>query len=159
MSHSIIQVSRKTKAALMNHVLRAYTLVAANEPVYAAENYEYMYDHDAARFILLHDKNSNFLSAAQKRFDNLNKAMTYKYTWDGTKMEKDHAMEIQHVIKMLVETGYLDDVRWAQATFTSFLHLGYYLNDRRNLWSSRAQSSKEVYTFEELVPTRSVDSG
>ena len=135
MSHPIVLVSRKTKAALMNHVLRAYTLVAANEPVYAAENYDYMYDHDAARFVLLHDKNSNFMSAVQKQFEDLNKAMTYKYTWDGTKLEKDHAMEVQHVIKMLVDTGYLDDVRWAHATLTSVLHLGYYLNDRRNLWS------------------------
>lgn len=32
----------------MNHVLRACILVAANEPVYAAENYDYIYDHDAA---------------------------------------------------------------------------------------------------------------
>lgn len=44
-------------------------------------------------------------------------------------------MEVQHVITMLVETGYFDDVRWAQATLTSVLHLGYYLNDRRILWS------------------------
>lgn len=135
MSHSIVPVSRKTKAALMNHVLRAYKLVAANEPVYAAENYHYLYDHDAARFILLHDKNSSFMSAAQKHFEDLNKAMTYKHTWDPTKLEKDHAMEIQNVIKILVDTGYLDDVRWAQVTLTSVLHLGYYLNDRRNLWS------------------------
>lgn len=60
----------------MNHVLRACILVAANEPVYAAENYDYIHDHDAARLILLHDKNSKFMSAAQKQFEDLNKAMT-----------------------------------------------------------------------------------
>ena len=60
----------------MNHVLRACILVAANEPVYAAENDDYIHDHDAARLILLHDKNSNFMSAAQKQFEDLNKAMT-----------------------------------------------------------------------------------
>ena len=94
-----------------------------------------IYDHDAARFIILYNKNTNFVSAAQKQFEDLNKAVTYKYTWDATKLEKDHAMEVQHVIKMLGDTGYHDDVRWAQATLTSVLHLGYYLNDRRNLWS------------------------
>ena len=41
MSHSIILVSRKKKAALMNHIPRAYILVTANEPVYAAEKYDY----------------------------------------------------------------------------------------------------------------------
>ena len=75
------------------------------------------------------------MSAAQKQFEGLNKAITYKYTWNATKLEKDHAMEVQHVNKMLVDSGYLDDVRWAQATLTSVLRLGYYLNDRRNLWS------------------------
>ena len=132
----------------MNHVLRAYTLVAANEPVYAAENYDYMYDHDAARFILLHDKHSNFMSAAQKQFEDLKKATAYKYTWDATKTEKDHAMEVQHVLKMLVEAGYLDDVRWAQATLTSVLHLGCYLNDRRNLWSIPAGLNR----FKKTIP-------
>lgn len=44
-------------------------------------------------------------------------------------------MEVQDVITMLVETGYRDDVRWPQATLTSVLHLGYYHNDRRILWS------------------------
>ena len=80
MSHSIVQVSRKTRAALMNHVLRAYTLVAANEPVYAAETYDYMYGHDAARLTLLRDQNGNFMSAAQKQFEDLKKATAYKYT-------------------------------------------------------------------------------
>ena len=64
MSYSIVQVKRKTKAALMNHVLGAYTLVAANEPVYAVETQDYPYDHDAPRFVLLHHRNSNSMSAA-----------------------------------------------------------------------------------------------
>lgn len=53
----------------MNLVLRVCILVAANEPVYVAENYDYIYDHDAAKLTLLHDQNSNFMSAAQKQFE------------------------------------------------------------------------------------------
>lgn len=70
-------------------------------------------------------------------------------------------MEVQHVSTMLVETEYLDDVRWAQANLTSALHLGYYLNDRRLLWSIPAGLNrlKKCIPFEELVPTRSVDGG
>ena len=66
-------------------------------------------------------RTSNIISAAHPEASsrNLNKAMTYlqvsKYTWDGLnqvegkqKGRRD-AMEIQHVIKMLMETGYIDD--------------------------------------------------
>ena len=59
-------------------------------------------------------------------------------------------MEVQHVIKKLVEAGYLDDVRWGQATLTSVLHLGYYLNDRRNLWSIPAGLSR----LKKTIPLR-----
>ena len=53
MDYPLIQVSRKTKAVLINHVLRVYTLVTANEPVCATKKYDYLYDYDAARFTLL----------------------------------------------------------------------------------------------------------
>lgn len=54
MSNPIIQFNRKTKAAFMNHVLRAVTLFGPNESIHATENYDYMYNHDAARLVLLH---------------------------------------------------------------------------------------------------------
>ena len=46
MSHPLVQVGRRTKAALIAHVLRAYKSVTANEPVCAARKYDYLYDHN-----------------------------------------------------------------------------------------------------------------
>ena len=132
MSHG--QVSRRTKATLLKHVLRAYTLAAANEPAYVAKDYDYMYDHDEARFTILGEDNGNFLSVVQKRFEDLQKATEFNYKWNETKFEVDHAMELQHVVRMLALAGHLDDEKWTKTRLTCVLHLGFYLNDQRNLW-------------------------
>ncbi|KAL6716459.1 hypothetical protein ACLMJK_006026 [Lecanora helva] len=140
----VVAVNRKTKAALINHVLRVYALPEANEPLFVAKEFEkYFYDHSTSRFVLATSPKlevnkeyfKEFMGAAKTRFDDLIAATKYKYTWDATKIEKDHVLEVQHVIKMLVDAGHLDDTKWSTVTLTSIFHLGFYLNDQRNLWN------------------------
>ena len=153
----VVTANRKTKSSLINHVLRVYTLPPANEPSYVAKEFgHYFYNHDTARFSLdtpptVKDKDKNFMpfmTAAKARFDNLIAATKYKYTWDANKFENDHVVEVQHVIKMLVDGGHLDDTKWTTATLTSVLHLGFYLNDQRNLW----KIPKALNQIKKLIP-------
>lgn len=63
------------------------------------------------------------MTAAQKQFDKSRRGRNLQLAWEGTKFERDHAIKVQHVIKMLVEIAYLDDVRCPKATLTSVCHL------------------------------------
>lgn len=106
-AHPSYQPSAKTKAALIGHVLRAYTAVMANVPVCIAKEYEYLYDHDNAGFISLVKPNNQeidppgkpdssfkpFLAAAKDQFSDLQTATDFKYNWDSSKFEQDHVVE------------------------------------------------------------------
>ena len=63
------------------------------------------------------------------------KPQKYGYKWNVSNNEKDHMIEVQHIIKMLTHAGGITETGWSTLSLATVVHLGYYLNDQRNLWS------------------------
>ncbi|KAK0506985.1 hypothetical protein JMJ35_010685 [Cladonia borealis] len=63
------------------------------------------------------------------------KKTQYGYDFIASRIEKDHVLEVQHIVEMLTRARLVHETRWANLPLATIVHLAYYLNDQRNLWS------------------------
>ena len=136
------KVSKKTIASIINHMIRVFHLPEANVPTkVCVVSRDIVYDFMPGT--LTYRIKANFV--ADKPFEDRitalwneiqkTKPKQYGYKWNVSNNEKDHMIEVQHVVKMLTYAKRITETGWSNLSLATVVHLGYYLNDQRNLWS------------------------
>ena len=150
------EVSPKSIASIINHMIRVFILPQANKPeivVKESKDIDYEYidfsykikgnpSTDQAKFVGTKER----LNVRWEAIQTTRKPKKYNYTWDDSNTEKDHIIEVQHVIKMLLSANIITETGWSNIPLATIIHLGYYLNDPRNLWSiPKAYNQAKAY--------------
>ena len=136
------EVSKKTIASIINHMIRVFHLPEANVPtkVCVSKNMAYDFTEETLTYGIKANLLANsepfepWITVLWKDIQKT-KPKGYKYKWDVSNNEKDHMIEVQHVIKMLIYAKRITETGWSTLPLATVVHLGYYLNDQRNLWS------------------------
>ncbi len=128
-------------SSLINGVLRSFDQPDPLAPACVLREVVYHLSNDHELDVSFGSCIQDVSSIVKEHFKTMKK-QTSKAVWNE-ELQKDHFVEVQHVIRLLaMGTGPFAVMEYAQIPLVQYLHLSYYLNDRRNTWTIPASLNR-----------------